>query len=136
MPAQAAADDLFAEQLGAEGAHAQDVGDGVGVPSLGEHGDRDDAAHRLAQAPLAADGVHDLAENVFVGQRLFPGGRPFALGFLVAELFDFGTGGGAEVRVERFAGVHLLAVDQEGVGPVQASRRIRRSCGTASGGRR
>ena len=47
--AQAAADDLLAEQLGAERADAEDVGDGVGVPALGEHGDGDDAADRLAE---------------------------------------------------------------------------------------
>ena len=37
--AQAAADDLLAQELGAERADAEDVGDGVGVPALGEHRD-------------------------------------------------------------------------------------------------
>ena len=49
LPAQGAADDLLAQELGAEGADAEDVGDGVGVPALGEHRDRDDAADRLAE---------------------------------------------------------------------------------------
>ena len=34
LAAQRAADDLLAEKLGAEGADAEDVGDGVGVPAL------------------------------------------------------------------------------------------------------
>ena len=50
LAAQRAADDLLAQKLGAEGADAEDVGDGVGVPALGEHGDRDDAADRLRRA--------------------------------------------------------------------------------------
>ena len=54
--AQAAADDLLAQELGAERADAEDVGDGVGVPALGEHGDRHDAADRLAELADLADG--------------------------------------------------------------------------------
>ena len=70
LAAQRAADDLLAEQLGAEGAHAQDVGDGVGVPAFGEHGDRDDAADRVAEPAVLADGVHDLAQQVLIGEVL------------------------------------------------------------------
>ena len=44
LAAQRAADHLLAQKLGAEGADAEHVGDGVGVPALGEHRDRDDAA--------------------------------------------------------------------------------------------
>jgi len=40
--------------LGAEGADAEDVRDGVSVPTFGEHGDRDHAADGLAEAPLLA----------------------------------------------------------------------------------
>jgi len=36
--------DLLAKELGAEGANAENMGDGIGIPSLGEHRDRDDAA--------------------------------------------------------------------------------------------
>ena len=122
LPAQRAADDLLAQQLGAEGAHAEDVGDGVGVPALGQHGDRDDAADRLAEAALAADRVHHFAQEVFVGERLFRRrAAPSRCGFLALELFDLRPGGVAEVRVERFAGLHLLAVDQQRVGPGQTA---------------
>ena len=61
--AERAADDLLAEERGAEGAQAEDVGDGVGVPALGQHADRDDAADLLAEPALAADGVHHLAQE-------------------------------------------------------------------------
>ena len=46
LAAQRAADDLLAEELRAEGADAQHVRDGPGVPALGEHRDGDDAADR------------------------------------------------------------------------------------------
>ena len=49
LAAQRAADDLLAEELSAEGADAQDMGDGVRVPALGEHGDGDDATDRAAE---------------------------------------------------------------------------------------
>jgi len=49
LAAQAAADDLLAQEFGAERAHPQDVGDRVGVPALGQHRDRDDATHLLAE---------------------------------------------------------------------------------------
>jgi len=62
LAAQRATDDLFAQQLGAEGAHAEHVGDGVGIPALGKHGHRHHAANRVAQATGLADGVHHLAQ--------------------------------------------------------------------------
>ena len=70
LAAQRAADDLLAKKLRAEGADAEDVGDGVGVPPLGEHRDRDDAADRLAELARLADGVHHLAQQVLVGDVL------------------------------------------------------------------
>ncbi len=54
-------DDLLAEKLGAEGADTEDVGDVVGVPPFGEHGNRDDAADVAPERAGFADGVHDLA---------------------------------------------------------------------------
>jgi hypothetical protein len=53
LPPQGPADDLFAEQLGAESAHAEHMGDGVGVPALGEHGHRYDAADGIAESTQA-----------------------------------------------------------------------------------
>ena len=67
LAAQGAADDLLAQELRAEGADAEDVGDGIGVPALGEHRDGDDAADGAAELAGLADGVHDLAEQFLVG---------------------------------------------------------------------
>ena len=76
LAAQRTANDLLAQKLRAEGANAQNVGDGVGIPALGEHGDRDDAADRFAEAAVLADGVHDFAEQVLIGEVLgLTGGR-------------------------------------------------------------
>ena len=61
-------DDLLAQELRPEGADAEDVGDGVGVPALGQHRDRDDAADVLAEPARLADRVHDLAQEVLVGE--------------------------------------------------------------------
>ena len=106
LPAQAAADHLLAQQLGAEGAHAEDVGDGVGVPSLGQHGDGDDAAHlsrpggpsgRPCSSPRAA------ARSSRSPRRRAAGA--LALHLLAPELLDLGADGGAESRVQRLAGI-------------------------------
>ena len=112
---QATTDDLLAEELGREGAHAEDVGDGVGVPALGEHRDADDAADLLAQLAGLADRVHDLAQQVLVGQVL---GRAAgeALAVLGLELLDLGGGDLLELGTHRLARLELLGVDQDGVG--------------------
>ncbi len=39
LAAKRPADHLFAEELSAESAHAEDMRDGVGVPTFREHGD-------------------------------------------------------------------------------------------------
>ena len=46
------------------------MGDGVGVPALGQHRDRHDAADVLAELAGLADRVHHLAQQVLVGQVL------------------------------------------------------------------
>ena len=64
LAAQAATDHLLAQKLGPEGANAKDVGDGAGVPALGQHGDRDDATDGLAQPVLLAYRVHPGSPSV------------------------------------------------------------------------
>ncbi len=76
LAAQRATDDLLAEELRAEGADAEDVGDGVGVPAFGQHRDRDDAADGAAELARLADGVHDLAEQLLVGDVVAGAGSP------------------------------------------------------------
>src|SRR5699024_1795924 len=62
--AQAPAHDLLAQELRAERAYTEDVTDGVGVPSLGQHGDGHDASDVFTEAAFLAHGVHDLAQEV------------------------------------------------------------------------
>ena len=117
LAAQGAADDLLAQKLRAEGADAEDVGDGVGVPALGEHRNRDHAADRAAELAGLADGVHDLAEQFLVGDVLGGAGVAGALDDLAAEALDLVGGHVAEVVVEGIAGFELLAVDEQRVRP-------------------
>ena len=60
-PPKSAADHLLAQQLGSEGAHAEDVGHRVGIPALGQHRHRNNASHTLAELSKLADSVHHLA---------------------------------------------------------------------------
>ena len=53
-----------------EGADAEHVGHGVGVPALGEHRDADHTFDLLAEAPGLAHRVHDLTKKVLLGDRL------------------------------------------------------------------
>ena len=136
LAAQRAADDLLAQKLRAEGADAEDVGDGVGVPALGEHRDGDDAADGAAELAGLADGVHDLAEQFLVGDVVAGSRVAGALDDLAAKALDLVGSHAAEVVVERIAGFELLAVDEQRVGARRAGCRwSRRNCGTARGGR-
>ena len=111
--AQAAADDLLAQQLGAERPDAEDVGDGVGVPALGEHRDRDDAADRLAELSGLADGVHHLPHDLPVVHLLgLPAGD--TAGVFATELLDLGRGDLLELRGQALAGLELDGVDEDG----------------------
>ena len=116
LAAERAADDLLAEELRAEGADAEDVGDGVGVPALGEHRDRDDAADRLAELAVLADGVHHLAQQVLVGDARRPAWRSPVRSTISRRKRSISSAAiVAEVVVERLAGFELLAVDQQRV---------------------
>jgi hypothetical protein len=119
LAAQGAADHLLAQELRAEGADAEHVGDRVGVPAFGEHRDRHHAADRAAELPGLADGVHDLAQQFLVGEVLAGAGVAGALDDLAAEALDLVGGHVAELVVQRVAGFELLAVDQQGVGARQ-----------------
>ena len=113
LAAERAADDLLAEELRAERPDAEDVGDGPRVPAFREHGDGDDAADRPAEGVRLADRVHDLAQQVLVGEVL--GLLPVAGAGddLAPEALDLVAGGVAEALVEGFARIELLAVDQQ-----------------------
>ena len=96
-----------------------------------------ETTQRIDAAELArlADGVHDLAQQVLVGDVLAGAGVAGALDDLAAEPLDLVGGHAAEVVVERVAGFELLAVDQQRVRARQRVAVSRRNCGTARGGR-
>ena len=72
------------------------MGNGVGIPALGEHGDADHALHVFAELAGLAHGVHDLTEKVFISQAFriaaWEAGSVFGLEFL-----DFSGGDLLEV---------------------------------------
>ena len=88
---------------------------------------RDDALDLLAELARLADGVHHLAQQVFVGQA-FGVAAGEALPVLGLELLDLTRGDLLEVVAHRLAGFELLAVDQDRVGPVEPAAVGRRRC--------
>ena len=79
---------------------------------------RDDALHVFAEFAGLADGVHHLAEQVFVGQFLgVAAGEAVAVFGL--ELVDFAGGDLLEVVAHGLARFELLGVDQDGVGAMR-----------------
>ncbi len=88
--------------------------DGVRVPPLGEHGDRDNAANALSKPARFADGVHHLAEQVLVRELVcIPPGK--ALAVLLPELLYLTAGDPLEVRAHPLPGLQLSAIDKDGV---------------------
>src|SRR5207253_661220 len=59
LTAQRTTNNLLTQKLSAEGANAEDVSDGVGIPALSEHRDGYDASNRAPKLAGLADGVHD-----------------------------------------------------------------------------
>jgi hypothetical protein len=62
--------------------------------------------------PRLADRVHDLAQQILVGERSLPGAVAGALDDLAAEPLDLVFGHVPEVLVERIARLELFAVYQ------------------------
>ena len=119
LAAQGAANHLLAQQLGAEGPHAQHVGDGIRVPAFGEHGNRYDAANGVAKPAFLADGVHDLPKQMLVGNVLGLASVAGTFDDLAAEAVDLVGSHGAEIAVQGIARFELLAVDQQSAGSAQ-----------------
>ncbi len=111
-PPEGAASDLFAQELRAESAQADDVRDRVCVPAFSEHRDRDHAAHVGAKLPALAHGVDDFTENPGVVQVLNA-----ALGMLDApaslELLDLGRENLLEICVDLPGVFERIAVDEQ-----------------------
>ena len=87
------------------------------MPALREHGDGDDAANRSAEGIGLADRVHDLAQQLLIGEVL--GLLPVAGAGddLAPEALDLVAGGVAEAPVEGLARVELLALDEQRARP-------------------
>jgi hypothetical protein len=120
LPAQPSPNHLFAEKLGTESAHAENVRYGVSVPPFRQHRDRHHAADVFAEPPFPADGVHHLAQQIRIGdilRGLLAGAG--ALNHFPLELLNFRACDLAEIRVKRLARLELLAIDQERIGPCQ-----------------
>ena len=100
LAAQRATDDLFAQQLRSEGTNAQDVGHRVGVPALGEHGHRDDAADICSQAAFLTDRVHDLAQQVRIIDVVRGPDVAGTLDYLPPKSLDLRCGGISELVAE------------------------------------
>jgi hypothetical protein len=92
------------------------MGDRVRVPAFGQHRDRDDAADLLAELALLADGVHDLAQERRIVDRLGRADVACALNDIAAEPLDLIASHLAEIFVECLAGFKLRAVDQDRIG--------------------
>jgi hypothetical protein len=92
---------------------AEDMRHSVGVPALGQHGYRDDAADSLAEPPGLADRVHDLAQQVLVSELLASLSIASALHEIAPEAIDFIRRHCAEFLIERIPGFELFAVDQQ-----------------------
>ncbi|MDT4852850.1 hypothetical protein FQZ97_870990 [compost metagenome] len=115
LAAQCAADDLFAQKLGAEGADAEHVGNGIGIPTFCEHRYRHNAADRAAQLPCLADRVHNLAQELLIRDLVSCACIPAAFDDLAAETLDLIGSHAAEVVVQRITGLKLFAVDKQRV---------------------
>ena len=116
LPPQRAPDDLLAQQLCAKRANAQNVRDGVGVPALGQHRNRNDTANRFAQASGLADRIHHFAQQILVGEIVRLSLVAGALQNFAAKAFNLIRRHTAKIRVQRFARLELLAVNQQRVG--------------------
>src|SRR5450756_264925 len=90
---------------------------GPRIPTFGEHGYRDDAANGITKTPFLADSIHDLSQQVLVGDVLCLSAVARALDDLAAEAVDLVGRHGAEALVQCIAGFELLAVDQQGPRP-------------------
>ena len=113
LAAKRASDDLFAEELGAKSADAEDVGDGVRIPAFRQHGHRDDTADGAAELAVLAHGVHDLTQQLLVADVVRCTGIPGALNDLAAETGNLIGGHATKLIVEGVASFQLLTVNQQ-----------------------
>src|SRR5262249_40704743 len=107
--------------LRAKSADAEHMGDIVGVPPFGEHGDRDYTADRATKLAGFTHGVHDLAEQLLLCNIFARADISGALHDLTAKAFDFVVGNTTKSAVQCIAGFELFAADEQ---RVRARQRI------------
>ena len=112
LAAQSSADDLFAQQLRAEGTNTQNMCDRIGVPSFGQHGNRYDATYLLSQSSLLPNGIHDFTQKFAIAEVLSLVTVSGSFYDFSLESFDFIGCHASEVIVQYLARLQLLAVDQ------------------------
>jgi hypothetical protein len=93
---QRTSNNLFAQELGAEGTNAENMGHGIGIPSLGEHRDGHDTADGTAKLSGLADSVHNLAEQFLIADVVACMSIPGALHDFTAETLDLVSSHAAE----------------------------------------
>jgi hypothetical protein len=103
-PPEATSYDLLAKELGAESPDTQDVGDGVGVPPFGQHGDADHTPDGLPQFAGLADRVHNLPEDLVVRNFLRVPARIAATNLLF-EFLNFHGGHLLVIGAQTLAGL-------------------------------
>ena len=88
------------------------MGDGVRIPTLREHGHRDNAPDGATKCVALAHRVHDFAEQFLIGQVVRRACVTGALDDLAPEALDFIAGHAAEVVVEgKLLGPEVTDVD-------------------------
>ena len=105
--AQTPTDYLFAEQLRAERANAEDMRHPLGIPPFAEHGDRDNALNLLTEFSPLPDGIHHLSQKCFVGNVLIVA--------TALKLRNFSFRGPLKRAFECLAGFQLLAINDKRV---------------------
>ena len=114
LPPQCASNHLLAQQLRAECPHAEYVRHRIRVPALGQHR-QTETTQRIDSPnwPCLPTVVHDLAQQVLLGDVVGDGAIAVSGDLLAPETFNLVFGSRAEVAVERVARLELLTVDQQ-----------------------
>jgi len=91
------------------------MGDNIGIPAFGEHGNGHHTAEGISQFARFTHGVHNFPQEILVSE-FFPSGGSLADLHLPLELLDFLGGHRPKVGIEGITRFQLLAVNQEGTG--------------------
>src|SRR4051812_26788848 len=91
------------------------MGHSVGIPSLGEHRDRHNAANGPTKLARLANRIHNFAKELLIGNVVSSASVACPLYNFPAEPLNFVRSHATKIVVERIAGLQLLAIDKERV---------------------